>query len=530
MKHRAKWLAGFLLVAIAVPQAAWSAEAGTEDDTEWTKKVGSVLLKRMGQGAPRRGPRPGPRPGPTGGARPVIILGQTQLLETPGGFDAFCKANAGRKRSELRDEVIAKLKAIADAEQPTILEAIGNPGNVRRLWIVNAVATTLTPEQIQTVAKLPEVKYIYPDRGRFRPGKGSGKVTQVLKPGKREPFTTEGKKVPWNLEKIGAVACWKELGITGEGVIVASIDAGANYLHSDLKQAVWINENEVPNNGKDDDNNGYVDDYYGFDFGAMSPKVIARGPGPRQQHGTLTAGIAVGDGTGGTVTGVAPRARVMLLKAFQGGHTSTALSFQYALEHGASLASMSFSIPNLGHVRGLWRMMSDHAVCAGLVTISGAGNFQRLPIPVQMRIPEGIPSVICAGGVMPPKMKVPRFCSLGPVEWSKVKFFNDYPMPKGLVKPDVCGFPGPRYPTLGFKNTSYVDPNNRIQGNSFSAPHIAGVVALVFSANPELTAWRVKEILEATATDVGPKGKDPRTGAGLANALAAVKMAIAEKK
>lgn len=52
----------------------------------------------------------------------------------------------------------------------------------------------------------------------------------------------------------------------------------------------------------------------------------------------------------------------------------------------------------------------------------------------------------------------------------------------------------------------------------------------MFSANPELTAWRVKEILEKTATDLGAKGKDNYTGAGLLNALAAVKAAIAEKK
>ena len=50
------------------------------------------------------------------------------------------------------------------------------------------------------------------------------------------------------------------------------------------------------------------------------------------------------------------------------------------------------------------------------------------------------------------------------------------------------------------------------------------------SANPDLTAWRVKEILESTAKDLGPKGKDNDTGHGLLNALASVKAAVAEKK
>ncbi len=49
-------------------------------------------------------------------------------------------------------------------------------------------------------------------------------------------------------------------------VIVAVIDSGVDIEHEDLKDKVWINEDEIPNNGKDDDNNGYVDDIYGWSF------------------------------------------------------------------------------------------------------------------------------------------------------------------------------------------------------------------------------------------------------------------------
>ena len=132
--------------------------------------------------------------------------------------------------------------------------------------------------------------------------------------------------------------------------------------------------------------------------------------------------------------------------------------------------------------------------------------------------------MISAGGVNK-EGKVPQFCSLGPVEWETVKFYEDHPMPKGLMKPDVCGFPGPNYPVLASADEGYIDPNTRIQGNSFSSPHISGVAALMLSANPELPAWRVKEILEETAKDLGKEGKDNRTGAGLVDAYAAVKAA-----
>ena len=305
-------------------------------------------------------------------------------------------------------------------------------------------------------------------------------------------------------------------------------DAGVDYTHADLKNNIWRNPGEKANNGKDDDGNGWVDDIYGFNFRFGSPEVKPNSvQAGRLQHGTLTSGIVAGDGTGGTITGVAPRAQLMPLLGW-GGPYGAARVHEYALENGADVMNMSFSIPNLGHTRGLWRLMSEHATVAGLVLVSGAGNFQRLPKPVQLRIPEGIPCVIAAGGV-DRNMKIPNFVSLGPVEWGGVKFYEDHPMPKGLIKPDVSAFPGPNYPVLANKR-GYLDPNNRVRGNSFSGPHVAGTVALMFSANPELTAWRVKEILEITATDLGSKGKDNDTGAGLLNALAAVKAAIAEKK
>jgi subtilisin family serine protease len=457
---------------------------------------------------------------------PVVLLGKTQLLEPPGGFERFCKTRAGRKRSVLRREVVAKLKSIARKEQPEILKALGNPEGARRLWIVNAVFANLTAAEIKKAARLNAVKYIYRGKRARRGPEIARTVQSVLKPEKRAPFTPKGKKIPWNLRAVKADRVWKELNVTGEGAVVAMLDVGVNYLHEELRRNIWINEEEVPNNGVDDDANGYVDDLYGYNFVAGTPEVMTN-PQGRTQHGSLTSGIVAGDGTGGTVTGVAPRAKIMPLV---GSGCFAAFSFQYALENSADIVNMSFSIPNLGNGRGFWRMMSDHAVCAGLVLVSGAGNFQqKVPIPIQIRIPEGIPSVICAGGV-DRKLNVPRFCSLGPVEWASVKFYGDYPLKDGkggLIKPDICGFPGPRYPVIHpRKGKGYIDPNRRLRGNSFSSPHISGIAALMLSANPELPAWLVKEILEETATDIAPPGKDTRTGAGLANAYRAVRKAM----
>ncbi|WP_372807270.1 S8 family serine peptidase [Pontiella sp.] len=445
----------------------------------------------------------------------VTILCRSQLLDTPGGFARFCAENAARKRSELRTDVVGRLKALAaNGEQEAVLKSIGDVA-VDRHWIVNALTAELSPRTIEKIAALDEVKYIY---AGFSPvtAPGAGRISEVIRPPKREPFRIGDRTVPWNLKGIGVPRVWEKKDNFGDGIVVAMLEHGVDYTHPDLRNNLWVNAGEKPNNGKDDDGNGLIDDYYGYNFRTGSCEV--RATTAQQHHGTMTAGIVAGDGTGGTITGVAPRARLMLLSG------SGVYAFQYALEQGADVLNMSFSIPYLGNGRGLWRLMAEHTVCAGLVLVSGCGNFQqKAEIPVQIRIPEGIPCIIGAGGV-DQEMKVPSFCSLGPVEWASVKFYGDYPLPEGLVKPDVCAFPGAGYPLLGDAGEDYI--NNR-RGNSFSSPHVVGVAALMLSAAPELPAWRIRELLEETANDLPPRGKDPRTGAGLVDAWAAVSAAEA---
>lgn len=461
-------------------------------------------------------------------ATPHFLLLETQLLETPGGYPAFCAEHATAARLKLRGEVVTKLKQIADAEQPKVILALGKPGETAtRLWLVNALIVSLTSEQLEAAKQLPQVKHVYP--AGMMPGPKqlakTGTVSTAHKrPKKERKWKLGTKTVPWNLEKLNVPKVWKELEITGLGVTVAMFDSGINYEHEDLIPNLWINPGEKANNGKDDDKNGFVDDVYGWHFPAWSCDVMDRSP---PKHGSLTSSVVAGTGKGGQQTGVAPRASLMAILGF-GGPANACRAFQYAIEQGADISSMSFSIPNLGDTRGLWRMMAENASAAGLVLISGAGNFGRQQDPpVEIRIPEGIPCVICVGGVKL-DLTVPLFVSLGPVEWASVKFYGDHPMPKGLIKPDVVAFPGPGIGLIrGGQKDGYLPPTNGRRGNSLSAPHAAGVVALMLEADPTLTPWRVKEILEETAQDLETKGKDVRTGAGLIDAFKAVQRAKA---
>ncbi|MDF1700676.1 MAG: S8 family serine peptidase [Planctomycetota bacterium] len=452
----------------------------------------------------------------------MVVLGTEQFLLGAAAYPAFCKQHAGKDRREVRKATLTELKRRAEAGRSKLLAALGNPTDAKPLWLLNAVVVQLTAAEATAARAHKDILWTYP-AGLVPQKLNTEKLAEVLKKRKkRRKFNPKGKTVPWHIGLLKADQVWKELGITGEGVVVASFDHGIHYRHQDIRGNVWRNPDEKPNNGKDDDKNGYVDDLYGFNFARMSPEVLDRSA---RKHGALTSSCTVGDGTGGTVTGVAPRAKVMALMAM-GGPYNAARALQYALDEGADVLNMSFSIPNLGNTRGLWRMFAEHASAAGLAMVSGAGNFQRqAKIPVQIRIPEGIPCVICIGGLNR-QLQVPGFVSLGPVEWASVKFFEDHPMPAGLLKPDVCAFPGPGIQMIDPNGKSgYLGEKNGRRGNSLSAPQGAGVIALMLSANPCLNPWEVKRLLEESATDLETKGKDARTGAGLIDALAAVKRA-----
>ena len=460
----------------------------------------------------------------TGDSVSVIVLGQTQLLERPAGLGPFQASHDGWTRQALRSEVAGRLRAIASADQAPMIATLGASRRVRQLWIYNAIAGTLAPPEIASLSRLGAVARIYANpTERVVFARGDERVSLVLPPATPPRFDPDRVPVAWNVRWLGVDRVWREVGAVGEGVVIASIDDGVNYAHADLRSHIWSNAREVANNGRDDDGNGYVDDVHGYDFGLMTPE--ARSTSATAQHGTWTAGLMVADGAGGVASGVAPRARLMVLRA--SGHVAIAEAIQYAVAMGADVVNMSFTYRSEGTRRALWRMMSDHAVAAGLVLAGGAGNFQETAnVPNQIGSPKDVPSVLVAGGV-DTTLQLRPFSSMGPVEWASVPLYGDYPLPTGLVKPDVVAFPGPGLTLLSLTDAGYLPPAAIVQGNSFSGPQAAGVAALVLSAAPMMPGWKAREIIEATARDVPPAGKDPRTGRGLVDAHAAVRAARA---
>ena len=127
----------------------------------------------------------------------------------------------------------------------------------------------------------------------------------------------------------------------GNGIVVAVIDTGVDYNHEDLKDNIWVNTGEIPGDGVDNDKNGYVDDYYGYNA------VADKGSGMDDQgHGTHVAGIIAGVNNNTGIVGIAYNAKIMPIKAgMASGYFNSndiAEAIIYAANNGADVINMSF--------------------------------------------------------------------------------------------------------------------------------------------------------------------------------------------
>jgi subtilisin family serine protease len=181
------------------------------------------------------------------------------------------------------------------------------------------------------------------------------------------------------LDVIGAPKAWDHS--LGQGVIVAVLDDGVDIDHEDLAANIWKNSGEISGNNIDDDNNGFVDDVNGWDFGSndnnVKPEFDQR-YNFINSHGTAVAGVigaSINNGIG--IAGIAPQVKIMPVRFNGYGVTVTsagiAQSLAYAVNNGAKIINISFSIDPY---------MNDPAFAAavdlvnekGVLWINSAGN------------------------------------------------------------------------------------------------------------------------------------------------------------
>lgn len=407
-----------------------------------------------------------PAPPPPGAMITVVVTlrGQAVLPSLPRG------------RSARNEVVVRALRGRATASQGPLrarLTALAAQGRVRRitpLWVTNAVSITASADVVREVAARPDVQSVTSDA-----------ITIVPAAVPVEP----------NITTVSAPALWQS-GDTGTGVVVATLDSGVDLSHPDLG-ARW---------------RGGTNSW--FDPFGQHPST----PVDLSGHGTGTMGLILGGDAGGTSIGMAPGARWIAARIFNdaGASSATAVhqAFQWVLDPDGNPATAD--APQV--VNGSWSIGSSPGcdltfqpdvrtlVAAGILPVFAAGNFG--PVTATSVSPANYAESFAVGSVDA----------------------SDATSPTSSSGPSTCGgrsgpFPDAVAPGVGVTTADRFGQFQTLSGTSVAAPHVAGALALLISAQPGLSPERQRAALTTSAVDLGPVGPDPRFGAGRLDVAAA---------
>ncbi|HEV2863641.1 MAG TPA: S8 family serine peptidase [Pyrinomonadaceae bacterium] len=359
------------------------------------------------------------------------------------------------------------------------------------------VAVTATRRQLVAVSRLPNVRSIYGNR-----------TLQTTS----DPYVAlaGAERVARDPELTGTNA---GLPLTGRGVTVAVIDTGLDGTHADLAGRVARNVK--------------LADTQSLGVGFTYPAGVEDVPNTdlTYGHGTFVAGVIAGDGarSGGAYAGVAPGAKVVGLSAGDLNLFHVLAGFDYVLTHpdlGVRVVNCSFSAETLydenDPVNVATRILYERGVNVVFSAGNGGPGLHTLNPYAQA------PWVVSVGAT-DNKGRLPSFSARG-------EFGGPGSRPT-LVAPGV-NVVGPRAAGVNLVGASALTSSRKLSaadslyytvgtGTSFSAPQVAGTIALMLEADPGLTPAEVRDILQRTATPLPPYYSH-EVGAGMLNAHAAV--------
>lgn len=403
----------------------------------------------------------------------------------------------------------------ADRSQAEIRQALERVGiNYRPYYLVNALEVDAGPLLRIWLESRPEV-----DRVLLSP---------ELRPLPEQPPLTRGSAAApdgpqWNLSLIGAPQVWDEFGARGGGIVIGQSDSGVEGTHPELRAQYRGAQPDGPTG----------DDYNWYDPWNASPSPTDIGG-----HGTHTLGSVLGRSVGvapdaswmGCVNlarnlGNAPR-YLDCLQFLLAPFPQSGDPFEGRPELGANVLNNSWGCPAIEGCDPTSLLPAARALrAAGVFVVASAGNDGSACGTIYA--PISLYDEVFTVGAVDEARAVAPFSSRGPVLADG----------SGRVKPDIVApgvgvlsaYPGGTY--------AYND------GTSMAGPHVAGVVALLWSADPTLIGDidRTERILTATAQLLeyqseanlcGSAGEVPNnvSGFGLVNAYAAVQMALSEKQ
>ncbi len=405
-----------------------------------------------------------------------------------------------------REYVMNELQQVSRIGQTAILKDLhqGQKAelveDIQSFWIINAISCSMTKDMVYAIADRPDVKYVMKDYEIHVADCEVSKNNQH-----------DRSSDPWNVGQVHAPEVW-DLGYTGQGIIVAVIDSGVNYNHTDIVNNMWDGGDEYPNHGWDfvNNDNDPMDDV---------------------DHGTHCAGTVSSYGTNGKQCGIAKDAKIMALKTLMpkpdgsGGGTGLTTdgwaAIEFAVSHGADILSMSLGSAGKG---GYWayRAVMENVLHCGVIASVSAGNvgndLTNYPVPNNVGSPGNCPSpwrhpdqtldggrsAVVAVGATTSEDNHCYFSSCGPSTWAsgvQIGYYEDYPWTEGdptnigLIKPDISA-PGSSILSLSHtSNSEYCS----MSGTSMAAP-CAGRIDALAAINYMLNACNAPTNLTATAS------------------------------
>jgi subtilisin family serine protease len=306
-------------------------------------------------------------------------------------------------------------------------------------------------------------------------------------------------------------------------MVVAIIDDGIDITHPDLRDSLWVNDGEIPNDNIDNDGNGQVDDYHGYNFAKNNADIKHNAPRSDVAyvaHGTHVAGLAAASYNNGVgvVGSGGSHVEIMVLHVFRppgttGGNplprevTNDFLvlqAIQYAIRNGADVINLSLGGDTTYDANSMFITKLREAANAGAITAMAAMNGDRVT---------GIGFEITLERALFPASyghTVQGAVTVGAIDTStsaRCGFSNFSTVYVEIAAPGCAADVGGIFSTT--QNRELVSEYKRLQGTSMSTPIVAGALALLKGylldvKNIEATGDLLETILKSGSTSLGP--------------------------
>ncbi|MDX6613030.1 MAG: hypothetical protein QOD75_2216 [Blastocatellia bacterium] len=383
----------------------------------------------------------------------------------------------------------------------TELQRIGIIGGTR-YRVLPMITVSGTRDQILAVSKLPAVRSLYLNRT----------LQSTLEPAVR---SITGVNRAW--QDTDVTSRNGNLPVSGKGVTVAVLDTGVDGTHGDLAGRVVQNVKLADTQGA------------GVGFNYPTNVNSLANTDQLYGHGTFVAGVIAGNGklSNGKFSGVAPAAQVLGLSAGDLNLFFVLSGFDYLLSRGSAfgvrVVNCSFSANTVfdanDPVNIATRMLTDN----GISVVFSAGNTGP---GLHSLNPYAVAPWVIGVGATDTQGRLASFSSRG--DFGSALFHPTLVAPgfsvvslRGSGVANVTGAEGIAGSDAQRLGASELQYYTTASGTSFSAPQVAGVIALMLEANPQLTPAQIRDILQRTATPLPPY-YEHEVGAGMLNAHAAV--------